>query len=46
MYFQFSHPILPGFFNLIKARMCVACWGDVKNQWCKIACVYITTQNS
>ena len=26
--------------------MCVACWENVKNQWCKIAGVNITTQNS
>ena len=27
-------------------KCCVACWENVKYQWCKIAGVYITTQNS
>ena len=30
MYFQFSHPILPTFFNLTdKSSMCVACFSGV-----------------
>ena len=33
-------------FSLDNAQLRVAYWGNIKTQWCKIGCVYITTQNS